>query len=178
MFAACIIHRVTFATHLHFNLELRPSGDADGRGVCCTAHRGMWRSGGAMWIRSRCGATCLVRTACYGNRDGCTHSGAHDRYPDFIPRPDETPSPNGQHAHVTHPDIVIEICWLTSSASKFSVSPSTAHSAILFSWQTHETRGYPSDQLTAPAQTLPSLPKPFSDCSLHRHARNCHSTCT
>lgn len=36
-----------------------------------------------------------------------------DRYPDFIPRPDETPSPNGQHAHVTHPvpDIVIEICW-------------------------------------------------------------------
>ena len=34
------------------------------------------------------------------------------------------------------------------------------------------------DQLTAPAQTLPSLPKPFSDCSLHRHARNCHSTCT
>ena len=111
MFAACIIHRVTFATHLHFNLELWPSGDADGRGVCCTAHRGMWRSGGAMWIRSRCGAY-RVR---YGNRDGCTHSGAHDRYPDFIPRPDETPSPNGQHAHVTHPDIVIEICWLTSS---------------------------------------------------------------
>ena len=61
-----------------------------------------------------------VRTACYGNRDGCTHSGAHDRYPDFIPRPDETPSPNGQHAHVTHPDIVIEICWLTSSASTSS----------------------------------------------------------
>ena len=60
MFAACIIHRVTFATHLHFNLELWPSGDADGRGVCCTAHRGMWRSGGAMWIRSRCGATCLT----------------------------------------------------------------------------------------------------------------------
>ena len=25
-----------------------------------------------------------------------------DRYPDFIPRPDETPSPNGQHAHVTY----------------------------------------------------------------------------
>jgi hypothetical protein len=125
------------------------------------------------------------RTACYGNRDGCTHTGAHGRCPDFIPRPDETPSPNGQHAHVTH-----RIPFPTSSSrfvaglrprpvtGKFSVSPSTAHSAILFSWQTHETRGYPSDHITAPAQTLPSLPKPFSDCSLHRHARNCHSTCT
>jgi hypothetical protein len=137
-------------------------------------------------LRARCGGSdrgARWRTACYGNRDGCTHTDAHDRYPDFIPRPDETPSPNGQHAHVTHPvpDIVIEICWLTRPrpvTGKFSVSPSTAHSAILFSWQTHETRGYPSDQLTAPAQTLPSLPQPFSDCSLHRHARNCHSTCT
>jgi hypothetical protein len=106
------------------------------------------------------------RTACYGNRDGCTHTGAHGRCPDFIPRPDETPSPNGQHAHVTH-----RIPFPTSSSrfvaglrprpvtGKFSVSPSTAHSAILFSWQTHETRGYPSDHITAPAQTLPSLPK-------------------
>ena len=151
---------------------------------------GMWQD-----LRWRCGGSdrgARCRTACYGNRDGCTHTDAHDRYPDFIPRPDETPSPNGQHAHVTAPSrrLTHRIPFPTSSSrfvaglrprpvtGKFSVSPSTAHSAILFSWQTHETRGYPSDQLTAPAQTLPSLPKPFSDCSLHRHARNCHSTCT
>ena len=107
---------------------------------------------------------------------GHTDRRAHDGRP--LPRlytqtgRDALAKSNGQHAHVksdkTHPP--------TSSSkfvgtfilpSKFSVSPSTAHSAIL-----------PSDQLTAPGQTLPSLPQPFSDCSLHRHARNCHSTCT
>ena len=145
-----------------------------------------------MWLdlRWRCGGSDRGARAVayrlprrYGNRDGCTHTDAHDRYPDFIPRPDETPSPNGQHAHVgripfpTSSSKFVGLCPRPVTG-KFSVSPSTAHSTILFSWQTHETRGYPSDQLTAPAQTLPSLPKPFSDCSLHRHARHCHSTCT
>jgi hypothetical protein len=102
---------------------------------------GMWPD-----LRWRCGSDrgARWRTACYGNRDGCTHTDAHDRYPDFIPRPDETPSPNGQHAHVKSEDASRQA---TSSSkfvgpfilpSKFSVSPSKAHSAILFSWQTHE----------------------------------------
>jgi hypothetical protein len=116
-------------------------------------------------LRARCGGSdrgARWRTACYGNRDGCTHTDAHDRYPDFIPRPDETPSPNGQHAHVTHPvpDIVIEICWLTRSSPsngqvlRFSVDSPQCHSVFLADARDPRV----SFRSTHSASTNPSFP--------------------
>lgn len=70
----------------------------------------------------------------------------------------------------------------TAQSSQFSrLAQSLCSQIFVLLADAHENLGdiLPINSvLTAAAQTLPSLPQPVSDCSLHCHSSDCHLTCT